>query len=386
MRRAALIKFVPIVIVILALGFPAAGQVPVLQAPRTLPVDAAFDEIAKFISGIPCASEDLKALQKTAEWKNFAAGLEKSWGELETKRMGALRTWARAELADAAAATRVLFYPFGGPDFLTAFELFPEADSYILMGLEFIGKLPEFTVGPPNEAKHVEAYLGNLTAALADFFNKSYFITKNMNTTLARDKVDGVLPIMCFFLKRTNNSISAVKRIEVMGNGQLLEYDFALPRKRYVRPYGIKIEFFANGTNRLRSLYYFSCDLSDEPFAKDKPFYLYADGLNFETTFVKSASYLLHYKFFSSIRDIVLRKSRFVLEDDTGIPLRYFKPAEWDAQLYGEYIKPVSDFKGVDQLDLEEAYKDPVRVKKLPFHLGYHWGTNKDSILYFKRK
>lgn len=386
MRKTVFIKFVLGFMIGLALGLPAAAQIPVLPSPQRLPVDAAFDEMAKFISGISCDSQDLKTIQETPEWKNFAAGLEKSWGELELKRLGAMRTWAQSELAGANAATKTLFYPFGGPDFLTAFDLFPEADSYILMGLEFIGKLPEFTPGAPNEAKHVEAYLGNLTAALADFFNKSYFITRNMNTTLARDKVDGVLPVICFFLKRTNNSISAVKRIEVMENGQLLEYDFALPRKRYVRPYGIKIEFFANGTNRLRSLYYFSCDLSDEPFAKDKPFYLYTDGLNFETTFVKSASYLLHYKFFSSIRGLILRKSRFVLEDDTGIPLRYFKPAEWDAQLYGEYIKPVSDFKGVDQLDLEEAYKDPVRVKKLPFHLGYHWGTNKDSILYFKRK
>jgi len=386
MRKTVFIKSVLGFMIGLALGLPAAAQIPVLPSPQRLPVDAAFDEIAKFISGISCDSQDLKTLQETPEWKNFAAGLEKSWGELELKRLGAMRTWAQSELAGANAATKTLFYPFGGPDFLTAFDLFPEADSYILMGLEFIGKLPEFTPGAPNEAKHVEAYLGNLTAALADFFNKSYFITKNMNATLARDKVDGVLPVICFFLKRTNNSISSVKRIEVMESGQLLEYDFALPRKRYVRPYGIKIEFFANGTNRLRSLYYFSCDLSDEPFAEDKPFYLYADGLNFETTFVKSASYLLHYKFFSSIRGLILRKSRFVLEDDTGIPLRYFKSAEWDAQLYGEYIKPVSDFKGVDQLDLEEAYKDPVRVKKLPFHLGYHWGTNKDSILYFKRK
>lgn len=375
-----------VLLFIIYLVLPSAGHVPVYPAPQTLPVDAAFDEIAKFISGIPCASEDLKALQETAEWKAFAAGLEKSWAELETKRMGASRSWAQTELAEANAATRVLFYPFGGPDFLTVFELFPDADSYVLMGLEFIGKLPEFTKGAPNEAKHIEAYLGNLTAALADFFNKSYFITKNMNTTLARDRVDGVLPVICFFLKRTNNSISAVRRVEVMENGQLLEYDFAFPRQRTVRPYGIKIEFFTNGTKRLRSLYYFSCDLSDGPFAKDKPFYLYTDSLNFETTFIKSASYLLHYETFTNIRNIVLRKSRFVLEDDTGIPFRYFKPAEWDAQLYGEYIKPVSDFKGVEQLDLEEAYKDPVRVKKLPFHLGYHWGTNKDSILYFKRR
>jgi hypothetical protein len=83
---------------------------------------------------------------------------------------------------------------------------------------------------------------------------------------------------------------------------------------------------------------------------------------------------------------MILNKSRFVLEDDTGIPFRYFPAKDWDAQLYGEYIKPVSDFKGVEQFDLEAAYADAAKVKKLPFHLGYHWGTNKDSILYFKKK
>ena len=386
MKKTALAKRVSLVAIVLFLGLPAVGQVPAPPPPQTPPVAAVFDEIAKFISGIPCLSDDLKALQETAEWKNFSAGLEKSWADLETKRLGPLKAWAQAELAETNAATKLLFYPFGGPDFLTAFELFPEAETYVLLGLEFVGKLPEFGKDAAGEAKHIEAYLGNLNAALSDFFNKSYFITKNMNATLTRDKVDGVLPVICFFLKRTNNSISAVKRIEVMENGQLLEYDFALPRRRYVRPYGIKIEFFTNGTDRLRSLYYFSCDLADTAFGKGSPFYLYAEGLNFETTFVKSGSYLLHYETFTNIRNIILGKSRFVLEDDTGIPYRYFKPAAWESQLYGEYIKPVSDFKGVDQIDLEEAYKDPAKVKKLPFHLGYHWGTNKDSILYFRKK
>ncbi len=356
-----------------------------IQTGPALSPDPVFDEIARFISGLPCASDNLKALQETPEWKAYVAGLEKSWSELETKRLQPLWTWAETEIADSQAATTTLFYPFGGPDFLTAFYLYPHADAYVLMGLEFVGRLPDFKKDTPNEEKHVGNYLANLNAALADFFLKSYFITKNMTTALARDKVDGVLPVICFFLERTNNAIAAIKRCEVLDNGDVLEYDFGMARK-VRRPYGIKIEFFARGTNKLRSLYYFSCDLSDEPFAKNTPFYLYADKLNFETTYVKSASYLMHYKFFSSIRGLILAKSRFVLEDDTGIPYKYFAPRDWESQLYGEYIKPVSDFKGVDQADLEAAYADAARIKKLPFHLGYHWGSNKDSILYFKKK
>ena len=47
----------------------------------------------------------------------------------------------------------------------------------------------------PSTSRTISA---NLNAALADFFNKSYFITKNMNATLAGDKVDGVLPSSAF--------------------------------------------------------------------------------------------------------------------------------------------------------------------------------------------
>jgi hypothetical protein len=207
-----------------------------------------------------------------------------------------------------------------------------------------------------------------------------------MNATLTNDKVDGVLPVICFFLEKTGHKIAGIKRSELLKTGELLETDFAVPKKRFRRPYGVRIDFVTSGSDRVRTVYYFSCDLVDDVFRKDSALYLYLDNLRFETTFVKSASYLMHYREFSNIRNLVLTKSRFVLEDDTGIPYRYFPAKDWEAQLYGEYIKPVSDFAGVEQKDLKEAYADPTKVKKLPFHLGYHWGSSKDSILYFKRK
>ena len=347
------------------------------------PAANVYDEAARFISGLPCSTEPLKTLQESAEWINFSETLGKNWADLDTKRLQPMKTWADAEMAEANAATRVLFYPFGGPDFLTAFLLFPNADAYVLLGLEFVGKLPDFAKAMPQQ---VGNYTGNLMAALSDFFHKSYFITKNMNATLTGDKVDGVLPVICFFLEKTGHKIAGIKRSELLEKGELLEADFTVPKKRFRRPYGVRIDFMTGGSDRVRTVHYFSCDLVDDAFRKDSPLYLYLDNLRFETTFVKSASYLMHYKEFSNIRNMVLTKSRFVLEDDTGIPYRYFPAKDWEAQLYGEYIKPVSDFAGVEQKDLKEAYTDPTKVKKLPFHLGYHWGSSKDSILYFKRK
>ena len=97
------------------------------QAVRpALPVDAAADEAAKFISGCACASEPWKRLQETAEWKGFVERLDKSWADLDVKRLVPMRKWAEAELAEPRTQeTRTLFYPFGGPDLLTPLILFP---------------------------------------------------------------------------------------------------------------------------------------------------------------------------------------------------------------------------------------------------------------------
>jgi hypothetical protein len=360
---------------------PAQVQAP---APATPEADhAAFEDAAKFISGLPCASEPLRKLQETKEWKDYAAALDKAWGDLEMKRLKPMREWAAAELTDSQSATRTLFYPFGGPDFLTAFELYPAAETYVLLGLEFVGKLPDFRDAEPGRAS---GYLRTLSGALWDFFNKSYFITKNMNAALAGDKVDGVLPVLSLFLKRTGNAIVSIKRCEFLDTGEIMEMDFFARPHRIGRPDGVKIEFLTAGGTKPRTLYYFSVDLSDGAFPTTSKFYRFARALSFETTFIKSASYLMHYTFFSVIRGLLLEKNQWILEDDTGIPYKYFTPETWDSRLYGEYVKPIELFKGVEQDDLKKAYAETGRVKILPYHLGYHWSTNKDSLLYFHKK
>lgn len=386
MRTTRFILFLAVVTIAIFPPLFAADHLIGQEAAKVFlsqPAANVYDEVARFISGLPCSTKPLKTLQESVEWMNFSETLGKNWADLDTKRLQPMKTWADAEMAETNTTTKVLFYPFGGPDFLTAFLLFPKVDAYVLLGLEFVGKLPDFEQAIP---QHIATYTENLLAALSDFFNKSYFITKNMNATLTDNKVDGVLPVICFFLEKTGHKIVGIKRSELLEKGELLEADMAVPKKRFRRPYGVRIDFVTNGSDRVRTVHYFSCDLVDDAFRKDSPLYLYLNNLPFETSFIKSASYLMHYREFSNIRNMVLAKSRFVLEDDTGIPYRYFPAKDWEAQLYGEYIKPVSDFAGVEQKDLKEAYADPARVKKLPFHLGYHWGTSKDSFLYFKRK
>jgi len=366
---------------------PGAGKAPASaqEAPKpkvALPLDKAHDDAAAFIAGLATEDPVLKPLQEKEEWKKFAQAMDDNWATLTTERLNPMKEWADRELAEANAPKNVLFYPFGGPDFLTAFRFFPTADTYILLGLEFAGKLPEFE---KQTSAQVWAYLDDVQLSLSDFFKKSYFITKNMIESLQDDKVDGVLPLLCFFLKRTGHSISSIKRLDLDEKGDLSENAYEAVPKRAKRPYGVKVEYFAEGDEALKSLYYFSCDLSDEKFFPGEKLFAHLDKLGAVTTYIKSASYLPHYINFTNIRNMILAKSRIILQDDTGIPYRYFKPDAWEVSLYGKYGKPVEDFKGVDQPDLKAAYEDKSRVKPIPFYLGYHWGSHLDSLLLIKR-
>jgi hypothetical protein len=359
-----------------------------VQTPAAAPRPAAaptYDEIAELLAGLPADVPALAMVRATAAWKQYAETVEKSWADLETKRLKPMRVWAEKELFRARASSKFLFYPFGGPDFLTAYEFFPESESYVLLGLEFCGRLPRPDLW---KAPQTAAFFKNFTTALSDFFDKSYFITKHMDETIyGQAQVEGVMPLICFFLKRTGHRIVDIGRLEFDAKGQAvdLEYD---KQKKAVRPYGMKILFSPAGSSQVKSIVYISCNLENKVYTKDSALHQHLSRFPADlTTYVKSASYLMHYATFTNIREQVLDKSRFILEDDTGIPYKVLKPKDWRVQLYGEYAKPVKDFSGVDQPDLKKAYDEGGdNVGRLPFHLGYHWKDNRDALLLAEKK
>jgi hypothetical protein len=348
-------------------------------------VEPSFDEIAALIAGIQGEVPALAAVRETAVWKRYAEAIDKNWADLEGKRLKPMRAWADKELFKVRTSAKIVFYPFGGPDFMTAFEFFPNAEAYVLLGLEFCGRLPSPGIW---KGRPAEAFLKNFSSSLSDFFDKSYFITKHMDETLyGQGQVEGVLPLLCFFLKRTGHRVLDIGRIEFSAAGEPLDVNYDKGKKAS-RPGGLRIRFSADGSEDIKSLIYFSCDLENKKFTKDSPLYSYLNRLpSGLTTFIKSAQYLLQSPTFSHVREMILSLSRFILQDDTGIPYKSFKTKEWRVLLYGEYAKPIRDFSGVDQPDLKKAYEDSAAIiDKLPFHLGYHWQDNRDALLLIVKK
>ena len=139
---------------------------------------------------------------------------------------------------------------------------------------------------------------------------------------------------------------------------------------------------------RSQKVTYFCCDLANDELTSHpgNKIFLEKSISNSCNTFVKSASYLLHYGSFTTIREFILSKSNYLVQDDTGIPYKHFNNGQWNVSVFGEYEKPVSDFSdNLFQEDLDSVYKSPSYLGPLNFSLGYHWGSKKQNQLVAKK-
>ncbi len=345
-------------------------------------VDRKYNDVARFISGMSLDSgaNEYTELESKLEWMNYKKSFDSSWNVLENKRLILMRKWATTELSEPNKTSQTIFYPFSGPDFLNVTTLFPNGKQYILLGLEPVGTIADLKSFKDNELKN---YLESISNSLGDIFKKSYFITKNMGKDMHSSEINGVTPLLYVFFARTGNRIISSKIVNINEQGVVADYDSSLGK---VKSKGIKIEFIASGSDSIRTLYYFSVNVEDVKLKNNPGFIKFLDQLGVVTSYVKSASYLMHYLTFSIIRNAVLSHSSYVLQDDSGISYRFFDKKNWDISLYGVYTAPVADFKKQFEKDLSEAYTTNLNTKPVPFQLGYHWGTRGVNLLFAKRK
>jgi hypothetical protein len=92
------------------------------------------------------------------------------------------------------------------------------------------------------------------------------------------------------------------------------------------------------------------------------------------TTLVKSASYCLHGAKYNTIRSIIQDKTKYLLQDDTGIPYSHFNEKNWTISLYGKYIMPVKVFEDMYQDDLKKAMDE--KAEPVEFRFGYTKDAN----------
>jgi hypothetical protein len=305
--------------------------------------------------------------------------MDKMFTHSTSLRLEKMKKWADSALI-RNQSIKTVFYPFSGPDFLNAHIFYPDADQFIMIAQEPIGSLPDICNMRPDSVK---SYLNKINNSLKDIFKRSYFITKEMNNDLRKTKVNGTLPLISLFIKRTGHQIVSVQRVGVDSLGKLQFTDSLKNVKNIVS--GIKVDFLSPSTKKVQSVFYFRTDISDKGLTKNKGFRIYLSELPQSNTYLKAASYLMHFDTFRMIRSVIFDISSTILQDDSGIAYKYFDKQNWDIRLYGTYFKPKDEFSYISEPDLEKAYKKSA-YRPLTYSLGYNWRTGHSNLLYAIRK
>ena len=349
------------------------------------PVHPLYNDLARYIAGMQITNSSSidASLTNDPKWKEYASDFDKSWGTLDTSKIAKMKTWRNNELKEADSKT--IFYPFSGADFFNVYTLFPNADNYIMVGLEPVGTPPYFHKGMSKDS--ISQYFQKVHTSLYSILNFSFFRTRSMSVDFNAKDLNGTIHIILLFIERTGNSIVDVKPAGIDNTGKIITYkSFKEPKQAGDVNRGIEIDFY--GSDKvLRKAYYFSVNLDNEHLPKNPDFIKMVNSYNSSmTTYVKSASYLMHKEYFSTIRDLITTNSQSVLQDDSGIPYKYFDSKVWKPTLYGTYTGSIPLFTHVFQKDLSDGFKDKNINKPLPFGIGYKYKVGDSNLMYFRKK
>jgi hypothetical protein len=358
------------------LSFPAHGDDSDSFSPLVAKNPLSSDQMeninasAKGLAAL--GTPDGNAWESTKEWQKYKSAIDEKWRYLARIRLDAMHNWGNSQLSGLRGETGSVFYPFSGPDALYANTLFPDSKVLIMAGLEPVGTMPDLAKLKQNGK--LGPYLDRVETSLFTILAASFFKTKDMKNDFNNDLVDGLMPAIIVFLAREGYSIDDIQYVALDHDGELHA------RGEKSGAPGVQITY-AGG----RTLLYFQADLGNDGLKDNPGFVRLMKRLSPGVTYLKAASYLLYEDYFSTIRNAILDDSVGVVEDDSGIPLKFFDQSKWQIIPYGDYTGPIGLFKEHNQPDLTAYYKKTPH-DQLAFGSGYKFAASVSSLLVAKKK
>lgn len=366
---------------------PSKPEASDTTAQAAAPQDRYWNDVARYLGGMePLPGSVLDSLDYRPEAVEHRKFFAQTWPKIEAERLVKFRAWAKKELGKDHESDRTVLYPFSGADFLHVNTLYPNANLYLMYGLEREGYLPDVLCLPPDQHANL---LANLQRSLDVMLNMSFFRTIDMQRAFNQTELlTGTAPVILAFIARSGYEALDVKRIRINAKGK------AVPTRSdgvsALRPAdglvtGMEISFRKGAGQPVQRLQYFSFDAQDIHVKTQPHLLAYFKSFGPVSAYFKSASYLMHWDTYSMIRDNILSVSDLIVQDDTGIALRKYPKEQWKVSLYGNYIMPVREFTSQFQRDLDALYKSDSSVKPLDFGLGYHSELGRSNLMIARR-
>ncbi|HEO65395.1 MAG TPA: hypothetical protein ENI73_05925 [Spirochaetes bacterium] len=335
-----------------------------------------YGETSRLLAGLklPKKSRFYKwSVKRTyGRYKKYSHDL---WRLFQASNIRKIKRWRKVNLPKNHNTS--VFYPFSGPDVINMMAFFPNAQDYIMFGLEKPGVIPK-----PDKLPYWKALseLWRLHQAMHSILHVNFFKTKKMARNLGSSTFSGTTGIMMFFLAKLEYEVIDVRKIWIDPKGHIvLSTD---KRKRTDWIPGVEMSFQKSKNAPIQRIRYFSVNVKNPMLQVHKNFTHFLNRQKSFTTMIKSASYLLHYNSrYSRIRDLILNKSDSILQDDSGVPMGYFTASKWDLTYFGRYIRPIPFFagryQGVLRLNMAKHSKG-----LLPFSYGYAYKRGRSNLIY----
>lgn len=327
-----------------------------------------LNDLVHILSGLPVAEDSPYAdLMGSAAWQNYHQQITQTWKHHDEQQHAQVAAFRQQWLPESVHQGRDLIYPFAAADFLYADLFFPQARNIYMFGLEPLGNIP-------GREQLSSAYYQGVIRATEDLLRLTFFRTKAMRDDFRHN---GTVPLLCYFIVHRGHTVTDIAYLELDDSGVPMETDFASAQ-------GARIAFQDGGTGQMRNVWYWRGDLSQQALARNAPFRHYIAGLPPSNLYLKAASYLCHHAGFEEACTLFRDRARLSLQEDSGLPLRYYPEPDWERTFFGQYRDPVSVF--TDRLyrqngALRQAYAQTDQVHELPFRLGYHASARADNLM-----
>ena len=348
-----------------------------LALAATAAAAATVDETAKVLAGLAISpSSPLAPVASGAACQRQYPKLAQMWEKFEQRQLSRARAWADRELPEVRRESPVLYYTFSGPDILYANAFFPDCRTYVLCGLEPVGRVPDLaSIGPDQLGPALSRFYGSLK----NFLVLSFFKTKDMGSDFRNEHLPGTTPVLMTFLARLGKTVRSVELIGLDRDGNESAQTESGFLGESTTP-GVKIVFDSGPGTPEQTVYYFTADISNKGLAENPGFANFCRQLEPGAGFAKAASYLMHGSSFSATRDFLLERCKYILQDDTALPVAVYTDRKWSVRPYGRYVRTIEEFNGHYQKDLAEIYASAERVP-LDFGVGYYYRVDECNMI-----
>ncbi|TAF66134.1 MAG: hypothetical protein EAZ55_06710 [Cytophagales bacterium] len=370
-------------------------QAEIKKEEEKRPTDRRYNDLARLIAGLPAEQGSVyEKIHQDPSWQNYSNVAQAQWKNVLENKQPIMTKWRDEELKEVVDAGGVLFYPFSGPDFLHAATFFPKMQQIVMIGLEPIGTVPDME---KIAQRSTNAYFNGIQQSLATILNYSFFRTLSMEvdfTGRVVTDIDGTLPVILLFMARTGQKILYYEKVALSPEGNVVPANEIKTEQGKIDTtyYGTRIDFQSPDSEERKTLYYFGVNLSNNKYInlsglnQRKDLRSFIENLSITTTYLKSASYLMYKSEFTLIRDLILKHTKYLLQDDSGMAFNNFTNGTWEITLFGRYAGPISLFANYWQQDMANGYTGgKYKVRPLPFGIGYQYAVGSSNLMLAKK-